>query len=200
MSKRNIFVLFGLFLIGLSGCAVTDFDRSADFTRYKTFAWGKPEVDVESPVYDSDLINDRIRQAVESEFSKRGIMKSHRNPDFIVRYHTYTEEKKSRTGGYPHPYSYRYYPFGFYPFAFGYGYPYYWMSPPQVREFTEGTLILDILDNRSNELVWRGAVSGNVDDVAGLKKQIEKGIKAIMKKYPVSPDQPLNIGDQDAVS
>ena len=197
MSKRNIF-FFGLFLFGLSGCAVTDFDRSADFTRYKTFAWGKPEVDVENPVYDSDLINDKIRQAVEAEFAKRGIVKSHRNPDFIVRYHTYTEEKESRTGG--HPYSYRYHPFGYYPFAYGYGYPYYWMSPPQVREFTEGTLILDIFDNRSDELVWRGAVRGNVEDVAGLRKQIGKGIKAIMKKYPVSPDQPLNIGDRDAIS
>lgn len=200
MSKRNIYVLFGLLLFGLSGCAVTDFDRAADFSQYKTFAWGKPEIDVENPVYDSDLINDRIRHAVETEFAKRGIVKSHSDPDFIVRYHTYTEEKKSRTGGYPNPYSYRYYPFGFYPFAFGYAYPYYWMSPPQIREFTEGTLILDILDNRSNELVWRGAVSGNVDDLAGLKKQIDKGIKAIMKKYPVSPDQPLNIGDEDAIS
>lgn len=200
MSKRNIFVLIGFFLLGLSGCAVTDFDRSADFTRYKTFAWGKPEVDVKNPVYEGDLINDRIRQAVEAEFAKRGIVKSRRNPDFIVRYHTYTEEKKSQSGGYPYAYSYRYLPFGFYPFAFGYGYPFHWMAPPQVREFTEGTLILDILDNRSNELVWRGAVSGNVDDLASLKKQIEKGIKAIMKKYPVSPDQPLNIEDQDAIS
>ena len=200
MSKRNIFVLFGLFLFGLSGCAVTDFDRSADFTRYKTFAWGKPEVDVENPVYDSDLINDRIRQAVEAEFAKRGIVESNGNPDFIVRYHTFTEEKKSRSGGHPYAYSYRYLPFGFYPFAFGYGYPYYWMSPPHFQEFTEGTLILDILDNRSDELVWRGAVSGNVDDVAGLKKQIEKGIKAIMKKYPVSPDQPLNPDGQNTIS
>lgn len=199
MSIKNIFILFGVILFGMSGCAVTDFDRSADFTRYKTFAWGRSEVDVENPVYDSDLINDRIRETVEAEFAKRGIVKSQRNPDFVVRYHTYTEEKKTQTGGHPYPYRYGYYPFGFYPFAFGYGYPYY-MSPSQVREFTEGTLILDILDNRSDELVWRGSVSGNVEDAARLKKQIEKGIKAIMKKYPVSPDEPLHMGNQNVIS
>ena len=199
MSKKNIFLSFGLILFGLSGCAVTDFDKSADFTRYKTFAWGESEVEVKNPVYDSDLINDRIRNTVEGEFAKRGIVKSSRNPDFVVRYHTFTEDKQRAAGGYP--YSYRYYPFAFYPFAFGYGYPHYWMTPPQVREYTEGTLILDIIDNRSDELVWRGSVSGNVDDVSSLKKQIEKGIKAIMKKYPVSPDEPLNIGqDSDVIS
>lgn len=191
-------IAFSVLLFGVSGCAVTDFDRSADFTQYKTFAWGRSAVDVDSPLYDSDLINDRIRETVEEEFAKRGIVKSQRNPDFIVRYHTYTEEKKTRTGGYP--YRYGYYPFGFYPFAYGYyGYP-YMMAPPNIQEFTEGTLILDILDNGSDELVWRGSVSGNVENVGNLRKQIEKGIKAIMKKYPVSPDDRLQVGDQNAIS
>lgn len=200
MSNKNIFILLvGLFLVGLSGCAVTDFDKSADFTRYKTFAWGESEVEVKNPVYDSDLINDRIRNTVEAEFAKRGIVKSSRNPDFIVRYHTYTEDKRTTMG--EHPFNYRWSMWGFHPFAFGFGFPGYWMNPPQVQEYTEGTLILDIFDKRSDELVWRGSVSGSVEDVAGLKKQIEKGIKAIMKKYPVSPDQPLNVGrDSDVVS
>jgi hypothetical protein len=190
--------VFGLIRFGVSGCAVTDLDPSADFTQYKTFAWGKSEVDVKNPIYESDLINERIRSAVEAEFARRGIVKARNNPDFIVTYHTYTEKKKSATG----PYSYRYgfYPYAYYPYAFGYGYP-YWMIRPNVREYTEGTLILDIHDNRSNELVWRGSVSGNVDYVASLKKQIEKGIKAIMKKYPVTPDEPLNLcRDSDVVS
>ena len=198
MSIKKIYILFGLILFGLSGCAVTDFDKSADFTRYKSFAWGKSEVDVKNPVYDSDLINDRIRATVEAEFAKRGIVRARNNPDFIVTYHTYTEEKKSATG--PYPYRYGFYPFAYYPYTFGYGYP-YWMMRPNVREYTEGTLILDIYDNRSNELVWRGSVSGNVDYVASLKKQIDKGIKAIMKKYPVTPDEPLNLGkDRDVIS
>lgn len=192
MDIKKIYIIFGLFIFGLSGCAVTDMDPTVEFDRYKTFAWGESKVEVSNPVYDSDLINDRIRRAVENEFEKRGIRKKAYNPDFIVRYHTYTEEKERTTGS--HPYHYRYYPYGYYPFAFGWGYPYYyWMTPKQTAEYTEGTLILDIIDRRSDELIWRGSVSGNVDDENRLRKQIEKGIKAIMKKYPVSPDDPLDL-------
>jgi hypothetical protein len=192
MRTKNIYYLFiGLFLFGLAGCAVTDIDTSADFTRYKTFAWGKSEIDVSNPVYDSELINKRIRNSVEEEFAKRGIVKNSHNPDFIVRYSTFTEEKKRTSGGYP--YSYRFYPYGFYPFMYGWGYPFAFRSPEHVTEYTEGTLILDIIDRRSDELVWRGSVSGDVENVSTLKKQIEKAIKAIMKKYPVNPDDPLNL-------
>lgn len=193
MNKRNIYIAFALLLLGASGCAVTDFDRSADFAQYKRFAWGESHVDVRNPVYDSDLINKRVRQIVEEEFARRGIVRNEDNPDFIVSYHTYTE-KKERTSA-SSPYAYRYFPFGFYPFAFGwvpFGYP-YMMGAPQVAEYTEGTLIIDITDRRADELIWRGSVSGNVDDIPRLRKQIEKGVRAIMKKYPVTPDAPLNI-------
>lgn len=199
MRLKAIYLLFGIFLFGLSGCAVTDFDRSADFSKYKTFGWGKSDIDVSSPVYDSELINKRIRRTVEEEFAKRGIQKSAEDPDFIVRYHTFTEEKERTSGG--HPYAYRYFPYGFYPFAFGWGYPYYWMTPPRTTEYTEGTLVLDIIDNRSDELVWRGTVTGEVEDLASLRKKIEKGVKAIIKKYPATPGTPLNIGgDENVVS
>jgi hypothetical protein len=187
-------MLTGILLLGLASCAVTDFDRSADFKDYQTFRWGKSKVDVSNPLYNSDLINKKIRQTVENEFAKRGIVKNDRNPDFIVSFHTYTEKKEQLSGG-AYPYSdYPYFPFRFSPFAFGWGYPYY-MSRPAATAYTQGTLIIDIMDGKSRELVWRGSVSGNVDDAGSLKRQIEKGIKAIMRKYPVTPDAPLNIGN-----
>jgi len=61
-------------------------------------------------------------------------------------------------------------------------------------------LIIDILDAKSNEVVWRGTVTGKVDDVANLQKQIDKGIRAIMKKYPVTPDSaPISLDKKDNV-
>jgi hypothetical protein len=184
----------------MAGCAVTDMDQSANFSQYQTYAWGESKVDVSNPIYDSDLINKKIRATVENEFAKRGIRKNDADPDFVVSYHTYTEEKERVSGGYPY-YGSPFYPFGFYPFAFRWGYLYPWTSPQIKTEYTEGTLIIDIKDHQTEELVWRGSVSGSVDDVAGIRKQIEKGIKAIMKKYPVTPDEPLNIGiDAETIS
>jgi len=199
MNVKRIYLLIGLIMIGLSGCAITDFDHKADFSKYRTFAWGKSEVDVSNPVYESDLITKRIQTAVEEELAKRGVVESSTNPDFIVKYHTYTEEKKRTEGVYP--YRYGFYPYGFFPFAFGWRYPYYMGSPAEVREYTEGTLILDMIDHSTGELVWRGSVSGNVEDTARLKKQVEKAVQAIMKKYPVSPGSPLDKGlESDVIS
>ena len=190
MNVNRMYILIGLIMMGLSGCAITDFDHKADFSKYRTFAWGKSEVDVSNPVYESDLITKRIQTAVEKEFAKRGVVESGTDPDFIVKYHTYTEEKKRSESVYP--YRYGFYPYGFFPFAFGWRYPYYMGSPAQVTEYTEGTLILDMIDHRTGELVWRGSVSGNVEDTARLKKQVERAVQAIMKKYPVSPETPLD--------
>lgn len=201
MTVKRIYSLLALLVLGLSGCAVTDFDRSADFSKYRTYAWGKSEVDVSNPLYDSDLIDKRIQSAVDDEFARRGIIQTNQDPDVIVRFHTFTEEKK-RMNSSMYPYSYRFYPFGFYPFfGWAYAYPYPWMNQPAVSEYTEGTLILDILDQDTGELVWRGSVSGNVEDTSDLRKQIDKGIRAIMKKYPVSPGEPLKFGgDPNTVS
>lgn len=190
MKLKLFYIFLSLSLIGLGGCAVTDLDHTADFSRYKTYAWGKSDIDVSNPLYNSDLISKRIRTTVDEEFAKRGIVKNENDPDFIVRFHTYTEKKEQTSGGYP--YTYGYFPYGWYPFAFRWGYfPYLLLRPQTTREYTEGTLVLDIIDQQSDELVWRGSVSGNVDDVSALKKQIEKGIRAIMKKYPVTPGDQL---------
>lgn len=197
MKVNRIYMLIGLIMIGLSGCATTDFDHKADFSKYRTFAWGKSEVDVSNPVYESDLITNRIQAAVEKELAKRGVVESSTDPDFIVKYHTYTEEKKRSEGVYP--YRYGFYPYGFFPFAFGWRYPYYMGSPAEVEEYTEGTLVLDMIDQRTGELVWRGSVSGNVEDTARLKKQVERAVQAIMKKYPVSPASPLDKASQSDV-
>jgi len=170
-------------LLALTGCAVTDLDRSVDFAAYRTFDWGEADIKVENPVYESDLINKNIRHTVEEEFEKRGIVRDRESPDFIISYHTYTEQKE-RYSRNPY-YAYPYYPFRFYPF-FYWGWPHVY-GPPYAEQYTEGTLIIDITDAKSDELLWRGTVSGKVDDVKNLQKQIAKGVRAIIKKYPLEP-------------
>jgi hypothetical protein len=182
---KNISIIFLSALFALTGCAVTDLDRTVDFAAYRTFDWGEADIRVKNPVYESGLISKNIRHTVEEEFAKRGIVRDKKSPDFIVSYRTYTEEKQrfSRSPYYPYPY----YPLRFYPFFYGWGWPYGY-STPYAEQYTEGTLIIDITDVKSDELIWRGTVSGKVDDVKNLQKQIAKGVRAIIKKYPLTPE------------
>jgi hypothetical protein len=200
MKRINIYIAI-LLLTVMSSCAVTDIDRSADFYNYRTYAWGEPTAKVNNPVYNSELISKNIKNAIGQEFAKRGIKFNPENPDFVVSYQTFTEEKREvRNRG---PYGYGpYFPLRFYPYYFGWGwgFPYAWGGGfPEETNYTEGTLIIDITDNKTNELVWRGTVKGNVENISSLQKQIQKGIKAIMKKYPVTPQEPLPLMKDEKV-
>ena len=192
-------VLIVTLLFTMAGCAVTDVDRSVDFNRYRTFAWGDSEVKVSNPKYNSDLINKNIKTTVENELAKRGITADSKDPDFLISYQTYTEKKETVTGGIPYS-PYGLFPFRFYPYGFGWGWFPYAYNPPRTNTFTEGTLIIDIEDARSKEVIWRGTVSGNVDNTKKLQRQIQKGIRAIMKKYPVPAPDKLVLPNEDNVS
>jgi len=175
----------------LGSCAVTDMDHDVNFNQYRTFGFSTADIQVNNPAYKSQLISSKIRKDVKTEFEKRGLVYSKDNPDLLVSYTTFTQDKQQNTmgyGGYPMMmggwgwrgpmfwgYPYPYMGYG----GYGYGYPYH---------YTEGTLIIDITDAKTNEQVWRGLVKGNVNDVKALSKSIDKGVKAIIKKYPGAID------------
>lgn len=185
-TKMNI-VLAVVATLLLGSCAVTDVAQEADFSKYKTFGFGKAEIRVNNPAYKSGLINSKIKKGVKDEFAKHGLVYAKKNPDLLVSYQTYAETKEEMTAGAFNPMYFRgglwgpyYAPYGFFG-PYGYG-----MN--QRYQYTEGMLIIDITDASTKEQVWRGMVKGNVTDVKTLQKSISKGVKAIMKKYPGSVD------------
>jgi hypothetical protein len=138
--------------------------------------------------YNSDLINRNIKYVVETEFAKRGIEKTTKGQaDFLISYHTYTEKKQHTTShysGYPFMpyYGWGWRPWGMMPYGA-------WGNGP--RTYTKGTLVIDVVDNQTKELIWRGAVERDVDNIARLQNKIQKGVEAMMKKYPAKVDKSL---------
>lgn len=185
--------LAAVIMVALGSCAVTDMDQTVDFTQYRTYGWGSSEVEADNPVFRSELIDKRIRNTVETEFARKGLTYADANPDLLVSYRTYTEQKeKPLTPAYRYPYFMPFSPwfpmsaFYFRGFPYGWGYPYMPMPPEQsTYTVTEGTLVVDISDAGTGELIWRGSVKGNVDNTNALARQIEKGVRAIARKYPV---------------
>ena len=167
-----------------AGCAVavrTDFDRDADFSSYETFDWLEPrqratsaaQSDSQDPFSSNSLLDKRLRAAVERVLDVRGFRKTvGEDSDFRLNYHVIFNDKLVASGtnfGYHNRYHYGGFSTGF---------------NLSVRQYKEGTIIVDVVDRTEDQLVWRGwAVSRNNDgnyDEAEISYAVEK----ILERFP----------------
>ena len=202
--------LLGVLLVGvlMSGCTTIaiqrDYDESASFDDYQTFSWiaAKNTQDVPGPYRDDGLLDKRIKRAVTNALAYQGYTEQpDGTPDFYVVYRVGLEEKGYSYGfGYPYGYGFGYGGYGFghhsgFHRSFfghgGYGYPYGGYGGYGTT-YTEGTLVIDIIDAGTNELVWRGAAVSALGDATYDAKDINKAVEKILEEflpqtYPAKP-------------
>jgi hypothetical protein len=159
--------------LALAACNPTyvdyDYDRNVDFSRFKTFEWmeqkatpeGKPKTYAQS-----GLLKARIERAVDDGLEAKGLRRVDTNPDLFVSYlmgvKNYTEIRRS---------------------GYGYGFG----GNVRADQFQEGTLILDLIDAATNELVWRGIAEGVITENPSpekLTKEVNDTVKKLLSKYP----------------
>jgi hypothetical protein len=157
-----------------------DYDKQADFTKYKTYKIAD-EVR-QSGIGQLDL--DRLIRAVESELGKRGFTKSD-NPDAVVDFQVKLQQQQSATantyGGYGGYGGYRY---GFSP---GFS-----TTTIDVNTYVEGTLFINMIDAKMEKIVWQGRGTKTLDEHASAEKReanINKAVQYIFQKYPVQPEK-----------
>jgi Domain of unknown function (DUF4136) len=131
------------------------------------------------PVLVNSISNRALRADLVKGFEDRGYALSDSNPDFKVAYYASTKDKLDVT-------------------YWDYGYPYYprwwgWRggfaaSGPTVTEYTQGTVIIDVIDPNTKELLWRGQGVANVsDNEAQYEQDLWKTVTAILDKFPRAP-------------
>ena len=143
---KAIKVLAILFLFILGSCSSirvnSDYDKSVNFSQYKTYAFHKSGID---RVEISGLDKKRILNAIDVELGKKGMTKSE-NPDLLVNIFT-KERERIDVDQFNAGWGY----------GWGYGWnPYLWGGRTYVSSTTEGTLYIDLIDAKKKELVWEG--------------------------------------------
>ena len=184
MKAIKIFPVLLLFILTSCGSSISvysDFDKSIDFSQYKTYAFHKKAIE---KVQISELDKRRILQAIDSELTKKGMTKSE-TPDLLIGIFTKEKEQvdvSSYYGGWGYGWGYGY---GWYPY-WGYGWnPYYWGGYPYVSTSTEGTLFIDFVDTKKNELVWQGEGVGYLTQDRSKKEAlINEFVAKILAQYP----------------
>jgi hypothetical protein len=163
-------------IITLTSCdsvrVAADYDRSADFNTYKTFAFFKDGID---KAKISDLDKRRILRAIESELLAKGFSKSE-TPDLLVNIFT---KERQEVNVYNQGW-------GMYGWGWGWG-PMGW-NQTNVSNSTRGTLYIDLIDAKKKELVWQGIGQGYLSSRMDRKEErIRQFVTSVLEKYPPQP-------------
>ncbi len=163
----------------------TDYDPSIAYSSYKTFDWYAASKRAKGRGSGIDpLIDKRVRVSVQAVLEAKGFrQETVAEPDFLVTYYPVYQNKKYRTttsfgGGYG---------WGSRRWGYGVGTRF---STSQVHKYREGTIILEVVDSRSNQLVWQGAAEGaltNLDSPENAQEQINKAVGDLLADFPPGP-------------
>lgn len=180
-------------VLTLSACASTiqstvDVADQADFSNFQTYAWITDESLIARSDTTSELgypLNEqRTRAAVERELARKGYRKvSATEADFVV---SFTVGSRVRVQQYYNNYGYSYH--GYHHGFTRYGYPGYghYGSAASEYTFTEGSLVVDIFDNRSKEAIWHGSASKRLSrkDKDNATQLINQAIASLLIEFP----------------
>ncbi len=144
-------LIIGITLL-ISACVIkpptsTDYDTSYNFALLKSYAWVTDDEKV------STLDNRRQINAIETTLNQKGFVKasSEDSADFLLKTHVITDKKVDVDRFYHNR--------GFYPFYNPHIYHWPRITTTSVREYKVGTLVLDIVDPKLKQVIWRGSVS-----------------------------------------
>jgi hypothetical protein len=163
-----------------AGCATvsvaTDYDRSADFSRYHTFSFVGGHVMVQGVSDDGNtLLKDRLRDAIVAAAQAKGLRESNGDPDLLIGYMAGARTRTEVEG--MGPYVPGVGPFG-YDGPWGPVYNNWWTAT-----YEEGTLVLDLVDARTKHLLWRAYASSAINPPVPDQK-IREGVDKVFQKFP----------------
>ena len=184
ISRRLGILVLGLCVLAIAGCASgprisSEADPEANFGSYRTFGFYAP-LALEKEGYATPT-TDRIKAAARSQLESRGYVYSADQPDLWVNLNAYMQEKTSVTSfptvDYNYYYSYR---------ARSYFAVPYWRDQTDVRQYTEGTLNVDLVDRQKNRLVWEGIAVGRIAKLKPEERaaRIDATMAEIFARYP----------------
>ncbi len=221
--KKTINIGLVLLLVSaLSACSSYSYFTAArnktNMSGYRTFAWLAPDMQTgkAGAVVKKEIGDEAVKSATITALETKGLKLQETDADLLVSYSTITG-RGVKTEFYPSYYGGLYSGFGwggyggwgyrsFYGyggrFGGGWGFPYYGGyyggggGVVAKVPYKEGTLIIDIIDRNSRQLVWRGFGVGELHNPKTTLKELPKVVSGILEqlnlKY-VGPVQPVMI-------
>ena len=171
--KNVIFLLIGMIVFAGTASAQqvkTDFDRSANFTQYKTYSWEQ--------VKTKDALDaGRIKSAVNAVLATKGWTQVDSGGDVSIVAMEITQNQQTLNtlyNGFGGGWGWRRFGGG------GFG-----EATTTTDTYKVGTVVVDLFDTKTKQLIWRGSESDTLSNNSDKNiKNLDKGVDKMFKKFP----------------
>jgi hypothetical protein len=175
-----------LSLLVVAGCASgptirSNIDESVDFTSFRTFGFFEP-LATDREGYQS-LISQQLVISADRELKARGLQRTDTNPDLLVNFSADLDQRLrvTQSPGVPARNFHRHRR-GFYS-----TWPMYQQT--EIRQYTKGTLGIDVVDAARRQLVWEGFALGRVTQrtTDNIGPVLDAAVVDIFGNFPLQP-------------
>jgi Domain of unknown function (DUF4136) len=187
----------------------TNYDRSIDFSQYKTFAWAPDSgavVPKDLEAYDNDIVRNNVKNYITHGLTSRGFLVNIDSPDLILNLVLLNEKQEKIMTYHSYPYNGYYF---YNPYYFPYYYPYYryytWYgwgptyfddrTTTVTKTYVKGTITINMYDRKLKKLIWTGSAEGDIYDPKYIQHDVHPAIDRIMKEFPVKAVQEKKLNE-----
>jgi hypothetical protein len=172
--QRSIFASVGMALLFATASFAqqvkTDYDRSADFSQYKTYSWEK--VQTQDPLWVG-----RIKDAVNTALTAKGWTQVQSGGNVAIVAMEMTKNQQTLNtfyDGFGGGWGWRRFGGG------GFG-----DATTTTENYKVGTLIVDLFNANGKNLIWRGSASDTLSDKSEKNiKNLDKGVQKMFDHFP----------------
>jgi hypothetical protein len=154
-----------------------DFDQNFDFSKVHRYEWRT------HPIFDKHPeLRERYSTAIQlvmnatnQQLMKKGYQPVSSTPDVFLTFYVTGRDVTST-----------------YTDMIGPGVPYGWYgwyTPPvwtveRTEQYVEGTLLMDMVDPKHTQLIWRASATDSIKDFRNRDKNVDAAVKKIFRKFP----------------
>ena len=172
--KKLLIPFLALFLGGCVLQVKTYQNPNADISKYETWCWMEGcEVTYQGPdeYYNEEALA-AVSDAIGEQMAKKGYIRNDDEQDLLVNFYLILEMKEQQQVEPPYD---------------GMRMEMRWLPEvyPEYIQYLKGSLVIDVIDRRASELLWRGNAIKYMEIYPKLdKNEIKIAVERAMRKLP----------------
>lgn len=186
----GLLVLFSFLFISCGPKVNTSKKTTKNLDTFSSYAFLPNQDTIRTSKYDNAFVNEVVIDEINQNMQAQDYRLDRNQPDLLVYYHLMMDEEVAVNAS-PVYTNYSYYRPGYYvgPYYRNYAYNNYFTVPRlagtaiEQIPYKEGTIVIDIINRRTNEIVWRGRAN-DIITPTNLEEKLRAYVNAIFEEFP----------------